>query len=81
VDILKIDQTLVSQLGDGNGGVDTVTAAIELGHTLGWSVIAEGVETDAQLAQVRDLGCDGAQGYLISAPMPGDGVRDLLATG
>ena len=83
VHILKIDQTLVSRLGDGNGNgaVDTVTAAIELGHTLGWSVIAEGVETDAQLAQVRDLGCDGAQGYLISAPMPADGLRDLLATG
>ena len=42
----------------------------ELGHTLGLKVVAEGVETDAQLAQLRDLGCDGAQGYLFSQPMP-----------
>ena len=80
VHILKIDQTLVSRLGDGNGAIDTVIAAVELGHTLGLSVVAEGVETDAQLAQVRDLGCDGAQGYLISAPMSEEGVHDLLGS-
>jgi diguanylate cyclase (GGDEF)-like protein len=78
VDILKIDQTLISRLGDGNGGVQSVSAVVQLGHTLGLSVVAEGVETDAQLAQLRDLGCDGAQGYLISAPMSEEGVRELL---
>jgi diguanylate cyclase (GGDEF)-like protein len=83
VHILKIDTTLVSRLGrpDGNGDVDTVGDAVELGHTLGLKVVAEGVETDAQLAQLRDLGFDGAQGYLFSEPMPEEGVYSLLGTG
>jgi diguanylate cyclase (GGDEF)-like protein len=82
VHILKIDTTLVSRLGreDGNGDVDAVGDAVELGHTLGLKVVAEGVETDAQLIQLRDLGCDGAQGYLFSQPMPEEGVYSLLGT-
>jgi diguanylate cyclase (GGDEF)-like protein len=79
VHILKIDTTLVSQLGrDGDG--DPVSDAVELGHALGLRVIAEGVETDVQLAQLRRLGCDGAQGYLFSQPMPEEGVYSLLGT-
>jgi EAL domain-containing protein (putative c-di-GMP-specific phosphodiesterase class I) len=83
VHILKIDQTLISRLGppDGHGDLDTVSDAVELGHTLGLKVVAEGVETDAQLAQLRDLGCDGAQGFLFSEPMPPEGVYTLLGTG
>ena len=85
VHILKIDTTLVSRLGredaNGSGDLDTVGDAVELGHTLGLRVVAEGVETDAQLAQLRDLGCDGAQGYLFSEPMPEEGVYSLLGTG
>jgi diguanylate cyclase (GGDEF)-like protein len=76
--ILKIDRTLVWRLGESGGSVATVSAAVALGHTLGLSVVAEGVETDAQLAQVRDLGCDGAQGYLFSQPVPEEGVHSLL---
>jgi diguanylate cyclase (GGDEF)-like protein len=79
VHILKIDTTLVSQLGR-NGDVDPVSAAVELGHALGLRVVAEGVETDVQLAQLRRLGCDGAQGYLFSQPMPEEGVYSLLGT-
>ncbi len=78
VHFLKIDQTLVSGLGAGDGDVAGVSAAVELGHTLGLSVVAEGVETDAQLAAVRDLGCDGAQGYLFSKPTPEEAVYTLL---
>jgi diguanylate cyclase (GGDEF)-like protein len=83
VHILKIDTTLVSRLGreDAKGDVDTVGDAVQLGHTLGLKVVAEGVETDAQLAQLRNLGCDGAQGYLFSEPMPEEGVYSLLGTG
>jgi EAL domain-containing protein (putative c-di-GMP-specific phosphodiesterase class I) len=55
-----------------------VGALVELGHALGLSVVAEGVETDEQLARLRDLGCDGAQGYLFSRPLPVDGVHALL---
>ncbi len=45
-----------------------VSALVELGHALGLGVVAEGVETDAQLAQLRELGCDGAQGSLFGRP-------------
>jgi len=80
VHVLKIDTTLVSQLGRVDGEVDTVGQAVELGHALGLKVVAEGVETEAQLAQLRDLGCDAAQGFLFSPPMPEEGVFSLLAT-
>jgi diguanylate cyclase (GGDEF)-like protein len=81
VHILKIDTTLVARLGRDDGDADPVSDAVELGHALGLKVVAEGVETDAQLAQLRRLGCDGAQGYLFSQPMPEEGVDSLLTTG
>jgi diguanylate cyclase (GGDEF)-like protein len=80
VHILKIDTTLVSRLGRTDSDADPVSDAVELGHALGLKVVAEGVETDAQLAQVRRLGCDGAQGFLFSEPMPEEGVLSLLGT-
>jgi diguanylate cyclase (GGDEF)-like protein len=80
VHILKIDTTLVSQLGRVESDVDPVHDVVELGHALGLRVVAEGVETDAQLAQLRRLGCDGAQGFLFSHPMPEEGVYSLLST-
>jgi diguanylate cyclase (GGDEF)-like protein len=80
VHILKIDTTLVARLGRDDDDADPVGAAVELGHALGLKVVAEGVETDAQLAQLRRLGCDGAQGYLFSQPMPEEGVHSLLGT-
>ena len=80
VHILKIDTTLVSRLGLDDGDVDSVSDAVALGHALGLKVVAEGVETDVQLAQLRRLGCDGAQGFLFSQPMPEDGVLSLLGT-
>ena len=49
-----------------------VEAIIQLGHNLCLTVIAEGVETDKQLAALRDLGCDEAQGYLFCGPVPPD---------
>jgi diguanylate cyclase (GGDEF)-like protein len=81
IHILKIDTTLVSQLGRTESELDQVSDAVELGHALGLKVVAEGVETDAQLAQLRRLGCDGAQGFLFSQPMPEEGVYSLLSIG
>ena len=79
VHILKIDQALVERLGETEDDLADVGAAVELGHRLGLYVVAEGVETDEQLAQLRDLGCDGAQGFLFARPMPEEGVFSLLA--
>jgi diguanylate cyclase len=80
VDMLKIHQSFVSPLGTEPGDGSVVGAVVELGHALGLSVIAEGVETDHQLAHLRDLGCDGAQGFLFSQPVPETAVRDLLGS-
>jgi diguanylate cyclase (GGDEF)-like protein len=80
VDTIKIDRSFVSNLGSGPGGAALVGAVVELGHALGLTVEAEGVETDAQLAHLRELGCDGAQGFLFSGPVPEEGVRTLLSS-
>ncbi len=69
VNVVKIDRTFVSRLEDPAVGAVT-RAIIELGRTLGLSVIAEGVETEAQLAELRSQGCEHAQGYLWSRPVP-----------
>jgi EAL domain-containing protein (putative c-di-GMP-specific phosphodiesterase class I) len=80
VDTLKIDRSLVSALGRGRDDVSTLGAAVSFGRELGLTVVAEGVETDTQLAQLRELGVDGAQGFLFSRPMTEAGVSDLLAS-
>ena len=68
-DILKIDRSFVSELGAGDSSVNIVKAILELGHSFGMRVIAEGVETDAQLSILRQLGCNYMQGYLFSRPL------------
>ena len=80
VDTLKIHQSFVASLGDEPDEKALVGAVVELGHALGCTVVAEGVETHGQLATLRDLGCDGAQGYLFSRPVPEDGVHALLGS-
>jgi EAL domain-containing protein (putative c-di-GMP-specific phosphodiesterase class I) len=56
-----------------------VKAIIDLGHTLGIAVVAEGAETEAQLELLRQRGCDEAQGYLVARPMPAEKVTEFLA--
>jgi diguanylate cyclase (GGDEF)-like protein len=68
VDELKIDRSLITQAV--NGAVTIVTSTIELGHTMGLKVVAEGVEDAEAWGMLRRLGCDFAQGYLISPPLP-----------
>jgi diguanylate cyclase len=72
LDELKIDRSLITQ-GDINA-VTIVTSTIELGHSLGLKVVAEGVESTDSWNLLRRLGCDFAQGYLISRPLPADQV-------
>ncbi|MEA2212567.1 MAG: hypothetical protein QOF83_2515 [Solirubrobacteraceae bacterium] len=81
LDSVKIDRSFVADLGSDPSASAVVGALVELGHALGLSVVAAGVETDVQLARLRDLGCDGAQGYLFSRPLPVDGVHALLCPG
>ena len=70
VDLLKVDQSFVDGLGAEGGDEAIVAAIIRLAHTLGLEAVAEGVETPAQLARLRALGCNLAQGFYLARPMP-----------
>ncbi len=76
LDILKIDKSFVDELGAGRSGTEIVAAVVKLAHALGLQVIAEGVETEQQLAVLKSLDCDFAQGYLFSRPMPASELVD-----
>ena len=78
VDLLKIDRSFVAGLGINKGDTAIVTAVLSLAHALGMAAIAEGVETAEQLAELRRLGCDMAQGFYLARPQPAQAVADLL---
>ena len=75
----KIDRSFVRRLTSEASSVAIVRATIELAHALSLRVIAEGVEDVATLNVLRRMGCDLAQGFFISAPMPGDATEAWLA--
>jgi diguanylate cyclase (GGDEF)-like protein/PAS domain S-box-containing protein len=81
VDCLKIDRTFVMNAGKGGRDAAIAQAIVSLGHTLGLSVVAEGVETAEQLSFLRAHRCDIGQGYLFAKPMPAEGAASALATG
>jgi diguanylate cyclase (GGDEF)-like protein/PAS domain S-box-containing protein len=74
IDILKIDQSFVAQLGTDAHSTAIVTSVIHLATALDLDVVAEGVETREQLAQLELLGCQLAQGYYWSKPVPPDEI-------
>ncbi|HXF78633.1 MAG TPA: EAL domain-containing protein [Usitatibacter sp.] len=69
VNELKIDRGFVAGMEADQRNAAIVRSTIELGHNLGLTVVAEGVETEHELAQLRRFGCDAAQGYLFARPM------------
>jgi EAL domain-containing protein (putative c-di-GMP-specific phosphodiesterase class I) len=77
---LKIDRSFVSRLGTTARDDAVVSAVIDLAHAHDLIVVAEGVETTEQLAALRAMGCDRAQGYLMGRPMPACELDDLLRT-
>jgi EAL domain-containing protein (putative c-di-GMP-specific phosphodiesterase class I) len=77
-DMLKIDPSFIGDLVRDPDQGAVVGAVVELAHALGLSVVAAGVETDDQLDQLRNLGCDGAQGFLFARPLPEDKADELL---
>ncbi|HEX5685620.1 MAG TPA: EAL domain-containing protein [Ideonella sp.] len=79
VDRLKIDKAFIRPLASPQPDTRLVEMVIALSHKLGLQVVAEGVETEAQAALLRQFGCDEAQGYLWGKPMTADELRRVLA--
>ena len=77
-DVLKIDRSFIDKIDVSRTDATLVSAVIAMSHRMGLRVVAEGVETTAQMDRVRELGCDEAQGYLIARPMPATVMADWL---
>ncbi len=78
-DTLKLDRSFVAPLGQSGDERNIATAVVEMAHALDMKLVAEGVEDQEQLQVLGDLGCDLAQGYLLSRPLPADEMTTLLA--
>lgn len=76
---LKIDRSFISRIGSTGDDVEIVRTITSLAHNLAMDVVAEGVETPVQLARLRTMGCDYAQGYFFSKPVDGEAATQLLA--
>ena len=81
MDALKFDQSFVRQITAAPGETTIVTAIINMGRSLNLRIVAEGVETHAQLEFLRAHECDEAQGYYFSRPVPAEEFAKLLETG
>ena len=66
---MKLDRELIGSLAEESGSA-VLAAVVELGRALGLNVVAEGIESQHQLAKVRELGCDLGQGFLFAKPLP-----------
>jgi len=75
---LKIDRSFVDELPENADDAAIVSSIISMAHYLGMKTIAEGVETEAQLKFLQEAGCDIAQGYLISKPLPLERLRKFI---
>jgi diguanylate cyclase (GGDEF)-like protein/PAS domain S-box-containing protein len=81
IDRLKIDQSFIRDITTNPVNASIATATIAMAHKLGKIVVAEGVETEAQMHFLRRHDCDEMQGYFFAKPLPADEVRKLLSEG
>jgi EAL domain-containing protein (putative c-di-GMP-specific phosphodiesterase class I) len=78
IDALKIDRAFISDATTNPEDAAITLAIINLGHSLGLKVVAEGVETESQLQFLRDKGCDEMQGFFFSPAVSADELESLL---
>lgn len=78
-DTLKIDRSFIHRLFDNRGSAEIVRTIVNLAHSLGMEVVAEGIETAEQLTHLQSLKCQLGQGFLFSRPMPPCAVSAMLA--
>lgn len=76
---IKVDRSFVREIGADPESERLVQSIVALGQGLGKRVVAEGVETEAQLVFLRAAGCDAAQGYYLAPPLPAEEIERLLA--
>jgi diguanylate cyclase (GGDEF)-like protein/PAS domain S-box-containing protein len=76
---VKVDRSFVGEMGVGRSGSAMVRSIVALAHTLGLSVVAEGVETAEQFAELRKVGCEYAQGFYLSKPVDAEAAGLLIA--
>jgi EAL domain-containing protein (putative c-di-GMP-specific phosphodiesterase class I) len=69
IEELKIDRSFVATMTTDSGNAHIVRGVVALGHNLGLTMVAEGVEDDETLRALRELGCDVVQGFLLARPM------------
>jgi EAL domain-containing protein (putative c-di-GMP-specific phosphodiesterase class I) len=81
IDVLKIDRSFVMDADRDEEDAQVVRTIIALGQSLKLTVVAEGVETEAQAELLRHAGCDLAQGYLYARPMPPEQIEAWLSAG
>ncbi len=78
VDCLKIDKYFIDDMLTDKATLILISSMIEMGHNLGYEIIAEGIETSDQLKMIKKLGCETVQGYLFSKPLCTDEIPHLL---
>ena len=81
INVIKIDRSFISDIRNQSNDAAIVASTIALGHNLGLTVIAEGVETREQLIYLRAAGCDEVQGYYFQKPVPAADIVDALKAG
>lgn len=79
VDVLKIDRSFIEKIPFNKDDMEIATTIVAMAHTLGFKVLAEGVETVEQLNFLREKGCDAYQGYIKNRPLSAQAFAELLA--
>ncbi|MDQ2683092.1 MAG: EAL domain-containing protein [Chloroflexota bacterium] len=79
IDVIKIDRAFISTMAECRESAEIVRSIVSLARALDLETTGEGIETEGQLAQLREFGSDRAQGFLFARPMPAGAIEDVLA--